>query len=60
MAVYVEGRLTNRSYEDKSGNKKYITEIVCSEFNMLSYKKNKEEGERLQRLALELKDPDGK
>ena len=53
MAIYVEGRLTNRSYEDKDGNKKYITEIVCSELNMLSYKKNKEGVEQL-----EVKDPE--
>jgi single-strand DNA-binding protein len=28
--VYVEGRITNRSYDDKDGNKRYITEIVVS------------------------------
>jgi len=25
--VYVEGKLTNRSWEDENGNKKYITEV---------------------------------
>lgn len=29
--VYVEGRLETRSYEDKNGEKKYITEIVADE-----------------------------
>lgn len=29
--VYVEGRLSTRSYEDKSGNKRYITEVVANE-----------------------------
>jgi single-strand DNA-binding protein len=26
--VYVEGRIRTRSYDDKDGNKKYITEII--------------------------------
>ena len=27
--VYIEGRLETRSYEDKEGQKKYFTEVVC-------------------------------
>lgn len=26
--VYIEGRITNRQYDDKEGNRRYITEIV--------------------------------
>ncbi|MCK7589661.1 single-stranded DNA-binding protein [Subsaxibacter sp. CAU 1640] len=33
--VAVEGKLTSRSYETKDGDKRYITEIVCSELMML-------------------------
>lgn len=33
--VAVEGKLTNRSYETKDGDKKYITEIVVNEIMML-------------------------
>ena len=34
--VYVEGRLQTRSWDDaKSGEKKYATEIVCSDMQML-------------------------
>ena len=33
--IAIEGRLTNRSYTDKEGNKKYITEIVVNELLML-------------------------
>lgn len=29
--VYVEGRLQNRSYDDRDGNKKYITEVVAED-----------------------------
>lgn len=34
--VAVEGKLTNRSWEDKEGQKRYTTEIVCNELLLLS------------------------
>ncbi|TVZ52419.1 single-stranded DNA-binding protein [Dokdonia sp. Hel_I_53] len=34
--IAVEGKLTNRSWEDKDGIKRYMTEIVCNELLMLS------------------------
>jgi len=34
--IAVEGKLTSRSYEDKDGQKRYVTEIVCNELLMLS------------------------
>jgi len=33
--VAIEGRLTSRSYDDKDGQKRYVTEIVCNELLML-------------------------
>ena len=33
--IGVEGKLTSRTYEDKEGNKKYITEVVCNELLLL-------------------------
>lgn len=33
--VYVEGRLSSRSYEDKDGVKKYITEVVAQDVILL-------------------------
>ena len=33
--IGVEGKLTTRSYEDKEGIKRYITEVVCSELLLL-------------------------
>lgn len=33
--VGIEGKLTTRSYEDKDGNKRYITEVVCNELLLL-------------------------
>ncbi len=36
--VMVEGKLSNRSYEDKEGNKRFSTEIVANNFLMLGGK----------------------
>jgi single-strand DNA-binding protein len=34
--IYVEGRLSTRSYDDKDGNKRWITEVVAEEVILLS------------------------
>ena len=34
--IAVEGKLTTRDWEDKEGNKRYITEVVCNELLLLS------------------------
>lgn len=34
-SIYLEGRLQTRSWDDKDGNKKYITEIVGNSMQML-------------------------
>ena len=36
--VAIEGKLINRSYTDKEGNKKYVTEIQVNELLMLGAK----------------------
>ncbi len=33
--VGIEGKLTTRTYEDKEGNKRYITEVICNELLLL-------------------------
>lgn len=33
--VFVEGRISNRSYDDKDGNKRYITEIIARDVRFL-------------------------
>jgi single-strand DNA-binding protein len=40
--VYIEGKLTHRSYTDKEGNQKYITEVVGREMVLLN---NRRDGE---------------
>lgn len=39
--VAIEGKLSSHSYEDKEGNKKYVTEIVVNE--LILFKSNKKE-----------------
>jgi single-strand DNA-binding protein len=34
--VAIEGKLTHRSYDDKEGNKRYITEVLANELVLLS------------------------
>lgn len=36
--VYIEGRIVNRSYDDKDGNKRYISEIIVQSFQFLGGK----------------------
>lgn len=36
--VLVEGKMSYKSWEDKDGNKKYMTEINCTNFQMLGGK----------------------
>jgi len=36
--VYVEGRIQTRSYDDRDGNKKWITEIIAQSVRMLGRK----------------------
>ena len=40
--VYIEGKLRSRNYEDKEGNKRYVTEIVAENFTMLGRKNENE------------------
>jgi len=36
--IAIEGKLTSRNYDDKDGNKRYITEVVCNELLLLGSK----------------------
>lgn len=39
--LVLEGKIVNRSYETKEGEKRSVTEIVANEINFLSAKKDK-------------------
>ena len=36
--IAIDGKLTHRSYDDKNGEKRYITEVVVSEITLLGNK----------------------
>ncbi len=38
--VYIEGRIRSRSWDDKDGNKRYTTEIVADNLQMLGGRKD--------------------
>jgi len=42
--IYVEGRIQSRTYDDREGNKRYITEIVISDMQMLGGRPSEEGG----------------
>ena len=37
--VYLGGKIDNRSYDDKNGNKQFVTEIICDTMKMLGGKR---------------------
>lgn len=43
--VYIEGKIRSRSWEDKDGNKKYITEIQGDNLTMLGGRRDSESSE---------------
>ncbi len=42
--VYLEGRIANRSYDDKDGNKRYISEVVVQNLKFLGSRQQGEPG----------------
>lgn len=42
--VYIEGRIVNRSYDDKEGNKRYVSEVVVQNFQFLGTRGDMGEG----------------
>jgi single-strand DNA-binding protein len=44
--VYIEGKIQTRSYDDRDGNKRYITEIVADQMQMLGGRGDEAGGQR--------------
>ncbi len=42
---YIEGRISTRSYDDKEGNKKYVTEVVAEKLIPLDSRQSDSAGE---------------
>lgn len=57
--VFIEGRIQNRSWEDQNGQKRFISEIVCSNMQLLGSKgeagpkPNDESGEKTEENTVE-------
>jgi len=49
MGLYIEGKITNRSWEDKDGNKSYTTEIVADKIDVTDW--NRKDGKAAQDLG---------
>ena len=41
--VLIEGRIATRSYDAQDGTKRYVTEVIVSNVELVSYKKDDEE-----------------
>lgn len=48
----IEGRIQTRSYDDKEGNKKYITEVIIENIEFLSSKKKEESSEEIKEESI--------
>jgi single-strand DNA-binding protein len=42
--IYVEGQIRTRSWEDKDGNKRYVTEVHAQDIQMLDSRKERQGG----------------
>lgn len=51
--VVIEGNLQNRSYEDKDGNKKHITEIIAERIELTGESKKEESKEQQMNIKTE-------
>ncbi|MCD6109268.1 single-stranded DNA-binding protein [bacterium] len=52
-SVYLEGQLQNRTYDTDKGEKRFITEIVAKDINILTWKKGKEGAVDAEVVSLE-------
>ena len=51
--IYIEGRLQSRTWEDKEGNKRHVTEVVADNLLLLS---NRQRGDESQQVNNPLMD----
>lgn len=58
MQLYIEGKTTNRSYEDKEGIKRYTTEVVAHTIRFVGKKEDGANNAHTQTQGSELPEPD--
>ncbi|MBR1765632.1 MAG: single-stranded DNA-binding protein [Bacteroidales bacterium] len=52
--IYVEGRLQSRSWEDKEGNKRHVTEVVADNLLPLSSRQRNEESQQVNNPLMDI------
>ena len=57
-SVYIEGRLRTRTWEDKEGNTRYTTEVLCDNLEMLGGRKSEQTENTTMAKEPELPTPD--
>lgn len=58
--IFIEGKLRTRSWEDKEGNKHYITEVVADNFSVLAnrnHPENNQENEPIEKVLNDETEP---
>lgn len=48
MSLYVEGSLTNRSWNDQNGQKRYVTEVLMDTFQLLTPRNSQPQQQQAQ------------
>ncbi|MBP5759684.1 MAG: single-stranded DNA-binding protein [Bacteroidales bacterium] len=46
--IFIEGKLRTRSWEDKDGNKRYITEVVADNFSVLANRNHQDNNQEAE------------
>lgn len=57
--VYIEGKIQTRSYDDRDGNKRYITEIVADQMQMLGQRGEGQQQPQQQQRPQQQQPPGG-
>lgn len=52
--IYIEGRLQSRSWEDKEGNKRHVTEVVADNLLLLSGRQRGEEAQQVNNPLMDI------
>jgi single-strand DNA-binding protein len=52
--IYVEGRLQSRTWEDKEGNKRHVTEVVADNLLLLSSRQRSDESQSMNNPLMDI------
>jgi len=55
--LFIEGKITHRKYEDKDGQTKYFTEIVCRDMTMLDSKSSSNQADNQNSSSANIQEP---